>query len=135
MKTFAHCLFAALLLSTATFASTATTTPVTSANPTVTTDSYKVAIFPAAAPSKLNVYVERNPGQMMVVSLKSATGKVLGRQVVNKKQGTFHFQFDLSELQDGTYSVELSSGKDVTIYPITLATQQAQLSTRQITLN
>ncbi len=135
MKTFAHTLFAALLLSTATFASTVTTTPATSVNPTVTTDSYKVAIFPAAAPSKLNVYVERNPGQMMYVSLKGATGKVLGKQVVSKKQGNFHFQFDLSDLQDGTYSVEVLSGKDVTVYPVTLATQQAQASTRQITLN
>ena len=134
MKTFAHALFAALLLSTATFASTVTSTP-TSANPTVITDSYKVAVFPAAAPSKLNVYVERNPGQMMYVSLKSANGKILGKQVVNKKQGNFHFQFDLSELQDGAYSVEVLSGKDVTVYPVTLATQQAQASTRQITLN
>lgn len=133
MKTFTHSLFAALLLSTATFASAATTIPVTAANPTVTTDSYKVAVFPAATPSKLNVYVERIPGQMMYVSLKSVNGKILGRQVVNKKQG--NFQFDLSDLQDGAYSVEVLSGKDVTVYPVTLATQQAHSSTRQITLD
>ncbi|WP_420148913.1 hypothetical protein [Spirosoma sp.] len=134
MKTLAHSLLTALLLSTATFASTAATTP-TAANPTVTTESYKAAVFPAASPSKLNVFVERTPGQMMIVSLKGTDGKVLARQLVNKKQGNFRFQFDMSDLQDGTYSVELSSGNDVTVYPVTLATQPVQTPTRTIAIN
>ena len=134
MKTFAHSLLTALLLSTATFASTAATTP-TAANPTVTTDSYKVVVFPSAKPSHLNVFVERTPGQMMVVSLKGTDGKVLSKQLINKKQGSFRFQFDLSEVEDGTYSVEVASGNDVTVYPVTLATQPAQVSTRKISLN
>lgn len=135
MKTFAQSLLAALLLSTATFASDATTKPTTSANPAVTTDSYKVVVFPSAVPSKLNVYVERTPGQMMLVSLKGQDGKVLAKQYINKKQGNFHFKFDMTEAQDGTYSVEITSGKDVTVYPVTLATQPAQVAARQITLN
>lgn len=135
MKTLAHSLLTALLLSTATFASDATTKPTTSANPTVTTDSYKVAVIPSAIPSKLNVYVERNPGQVMLVSLKSTDGKVLAKQFVSKKQGNFRFKFDLSDLEDGTYSVEVASGKDVTVYPVTLATQPVQAPARQITLN
>ncbi|UFH55670.1 hypothetical protein [Spirosoma sp. KNUC1025] len=134
MKTFAHSLLTALLLSTATFASTAATTP-TAANPTVTTSSYKVAVFPSATPSRLNVFVERTPGQSMVVSLKSTEGKVLGKQLISKKQGNFRFQFDMSELQDGTYTVELSSGNDVTVYPVTLASQPIQVSTRTISIN
>ncbi|MBD2754548.1 hypothetical protein [Spirosoma validum] len=134
MKTFAQSLLTALLLSTATLASTAATTP-TAANPTVTTDSYKVAVFPSSTPSKLNVFVERTPGQMMLVSIKGTDGRVLARQIVNKKQGNFHFQFDMSELQDGAYSVELSAGNDVTVYPVTLATQHAQAPARTITLN
>lgn len=135
MKTLAHSLLTALLLSTATFASDATTKPTTSANPTVTTDSYKVAVVPSATPSKLNVYVERNPGQVMSVSLKSTNGKVIAKQFVSKKQGNFRFKFDLSDLEDGTYSVEVASGKDVTVYPVTLATQPVQAPARQITLN
>ena len=135
MKTFAHSLLTALLLSTATFASTAATTPTTSANPTVTTDSYKVAVVPSAKPSKLNVYVERNPGQAMIVLLKAADGQVLAKQYISKKKGGFRFQFDLAELQDGAYSVEVSSGNDVTVYPVTLATQPAQAATRVLTLN
>lgn len=71
----------------------------------------------------------------MIVSLKTADGKVLAKQSVSKKEGNFRFQFDLSELQDGSYSVEVSSGNDVTVYPVTLATQPAQVSTRVLTLN
>ncbi|GAB4025730.1 hypothetical protein [Spirosoma koreense] len=134
MKTFAQSFIAALLLSTATFASTAATTTPTAANPTVTTDSYKAAVFPSALPSKLNVYVERTPGQTMIVSLKGSDGKVLAKQLINKKQGDFRFQFDLSELIDGNYSVELASGNDVAVYPVTLSTQPAKVSSRQITL-
>lgn len=71
----------------------------------------------------------------MLVSLKGTDGKVLAKQFVGKKQGNFRFQFDLTELPDGAYSVELASGNDVTVYPVTLSTQPVQASTRQITLN
>lgn len=135
MKTFVQSLLTALLLSTATFASPALAAPAKSAIAPVTTNSYKVAVFPSAKPSRLNVYVERTPGQKMVVSLKSADGTLLGSQLVGKKQGNFRFQFDLSDLKDGAYSVEVASGADVTVYPVKLATEPAQQAARIITLN
>ena len=134
MKTFAQSLLIALL-STAALVSTAATTPVTATNPAVTTISYKVAVFPSStAPSRLNVFVERKPGQQMIISFKSAEGNVLAKEFINKKQGNFHFQFDTSELEDGTYTVEVVSGNDVTKHPITLSTTPAQTATRAITL-
>ncbi|MVM39415.1 hypothetical protein GO730_20580 [Spirosoma sp. HMF3257] len=135
MKTFAQSLLTALLLSTATFAATGTPNPTTSTNPTVTTGSYKVAVFPSATPSKLNVFVERAPGQKMVISLRSVDGTLFGSQLVGKKQGNFHFQFDLANLNDGAYRVEVVAGSDVTVYPVTLSTKAAQTAARTITLN
>lgn len=135
MKTIAHSLVAALLLSTATFAAPATTHPTKTGNPTVTTNSYRAAIFPSSVSPKLNVYVERNPGQTMTISLKTTTGTVLGRQSVGKKLGTFHFQFDLTDLEDGTYKVEIVSGNDVSVQSVTVTTQAFQAATRAITLN
>ncbi|GAB3983945.1 hypothetical protein GCM10028806_58140 [Spirosoma terrae] len=132
MKTIVQSLVAALLFSTATLASDVIPA---STNPTVTTNSYKVVVYPAITPNKLNVIVERQPGQMMVVSMKDSNGHRLGQQLVDKKQGTFRFQFDLSALQDGNYSVEVISGNDVALYPVTLKTQSAQETTRTITLN
>lgn len=135
MTNLAQSLLTALLLSMATLISTAATTPATPMNPTVTTASYKVAVFPSPNPSKLNVYVEREPGKQMVIMLKDASGDVLGEQLIGKKQGSFHFQFDLSDLQDGTYKIEVVSGRDVTIHPVTLTTQPTQALTRVLTLN
>ncbi|GAB4006165.1 hypothetical protein GCM10028808_07570 [Spirosoma migulaei] len=135
MKTFVQSLVTALLLSTATFASPATTTPTKSAMAPVTTNSYKVAVFPSSKPSRLNVFVERTPGQPMIISLKSTDGTLLGKQLVGKKQGNVRFQFDLSELTDGDYKVEITSGTDATVYPVKLSTQPAQTAARTITLN
>lgn len=133
MKTFVQSLIAALLLSTATLAETPATATIAS-NPVVTTDSYKVAVFPSATPSRLNVYIERNPGQMMSVMLKATDGTLLAKRFVNKKQGNLHFQFDMSELADGTYTVEVISGSNATTYPVTISTKPAQEATRTITL-
>jgi hypothetical protein len=139
MKTLAQSLFATLLLSTTTFASPAPTTPTNAIKPleiTTTTSSYKVAVYPSSvAVAKLNVVVERQPGQSMIVSLKNSEGAVIGTQLIGKKQGTFRFQFDLADLQDGNYVVEVVSGNDKTVRPVTLSTQPAQQAARTIALN
>ena len=84
MKILAKSLLAALLLSTATLVSTAATTAKNPTN-TAVTASYKVAVFPSSSASKLNVYVEREPGQSMFISLKDSDGALLGKQLVGKK--------------------------------------------------
>ncbi|MBD2702114.1 hypothetical protein IC229_15795 [Spirosoma sp. BT702] len=131
MKTFVTSIIAAVLLSTATFAAPATP----ASNPTAITASYKAAVFPSATPSKLNVFVEREPGKVLVVLLKSKSGDLLAKQMINKKQGNFHFQFNMVDLEDGAYQVEIVSGEDVSVHPVTLSTKPAQTVTRTITLN
>ena len=133
MKTLVQTLIAALLLGTATFAGTPATMP-TASNPVVTTDSYKVAVFPSATPSHLKVYIERNPGQSMSVLLKSTDGALLAKKHIGKNQGNLNLQFDMTDLPDGTYKVEVVSGNDVTTYPITINTKPAQEAARTITL-
>ncbi|MCK8492348.1 hypothetical protein M0L20_10845 [Spirosoma sp. RP8] len=124
MKTIAQSFAMALLLSTAAFADNIVITSTKSVSPMVTTNSYKVAVFPSSTNgSKLHVIVERQPGQSMTIFLKDARGNALGQQRVGKSQGTFRFQFDLAELQDGNYRVEVVSGNDVALYPVTLKTQ------------
>jgi hypothetical protein len=136
MKLIAQSLLTALLLSTATFASDVVTKSTTSANPTVITNSYKVAVYPSTTmTSKLHVVVEREPGQTMTIYLKDAQGIRLAEQQISKKQGTFHFQFDLAALEDGNYSVQVISGNDVALYPVTLKTQPTQATSRTLTLN
>ena len=134
MKTIVKTVLAALLFSTASFAADVPALPAASANPTATTNSYKVAVYPSTTtPSKLNVMVEREPGKVMSIYLRNADGNVLATQYIGKKEGNFWLKFDLSDLQDGTYRVELVSGNDRSVHQIELSTKTAQ-STRTIAL-
>ncbi|GAB2576944.1 hypothetical protein [Spirosoma areae] len=135
MKTIAKTVLAALLLSTATFASTAAPTrPMVPAGPTTPTSSYKVAVYPSAtAPAKLNVMVERAPGKSMGIYLRDAQGYILATQYVSKHEGNLHIKFDLSALEDGNYRVEVVSGNDKTVHSVELTTKVAQ-SARTIEL-
>ncbi|GAB3941492.1 hypothetical protein GCM10028805_04700 [Spirosoma harenae] len=129
MKTIAKTLIAALMLSTSTFASHMPHLPKlgVSAGPTAITDSYKVAIYPSgSATSKLNVIVERQPGQTMEVLLKDSEGSLLATKYIGKKEGNVHIKFDLAELIDGTYSIEVVSGTDKTVHVMTLLTKAIQ---------
>lgn len=136
MKLNAKSLFAALLLSTATLAATAATLPAPLANPTAVTSSYKVAIFPSSvAPTKVTVVLEHQPGKRMEVRLRDAKGALLATQYISKKAEKVHFKFDLGELNDGEYEVEVVCGTDRTVHPVTLTTETPAKSVRLITMN
>ena len=129
MKTIVKTLLAALMLSTSAFAAHVPYLPKVgvSAGPTAITNSYKVAIYPSGlASTKLNVIVERQVGQSMEISLKDSEGSLLATKYVSKKEGNVHIKFDMSELSDGTYSVEVVSGTDKTVHVMTLVTKAAQ---------
>lgn len=127
MKTIAKTVLAALLFSTASFAADVPALPAASANPTAITSSYKVAVYPSTTtPSKLNVMVEREPGKAMNIYLRNADGYILATQYVSKKEGNFWLKFDLSDLQDGNYRVELVSGNDRSVHQVELSTKTAE---------
>lgn len=136
MKTFTQSFVAALLLSTATFASIAPTHPTKSANPTITTSSFKAAVFPSSVtPAKLKVILEREPGKVMGVYLRDSRNNLLAIQRIEKKTGSCHFTFDLGALEDGEYNVQVVCGSDVTVHPVTLTTQKTSTPSRIIALN
>lgn len=135
MKTVVQPLIAALLISTATYASTATALPNPLVSPTATTNSYKVAVYPVStANAKLKVMVERAPGKSMLVHLKDTDGAVLATKYIDAKEGNFQFLFDLKDLEDGTYRVEVVCGADRTVHPVTITTQVTTAATRIFTL-
>lgn len=135
MKKYAQPLFVALLLSTAAFASTAATLPAPAINSTATR-SYKVAVFPSTvAPAKISVILEHQPGKAVYVNLLDARGTVLATQYIGKKQDKVHFKFDLNQLEDGNYRIEVVSGTDRSVHPVTLSTETPAQSIRLITMN
>ncbi|GAA4467435.1 hypothetical protein GCM10023189_51100 [Nibrella saemangeumensis] len=89
--------------------------------------SYRVAVFPSSSAAKLNVIVEKAAGRVEV-RLKDAKGHVLHTSYLQKKDGKFWSRFDMSELQDGTYTVEIDNGAETTAKEVTLSTKATTFS-------
>lgn len=85
--------------------------------------AYKVAMFPSTSAPRLNVIVEKATGGRVELRLKDAKGHVLHTSYLQKKDGKVWSKFDLSELTDGKYSVEVTNGAETTVKEITLSTQ------------
>jgi len=72
---------------------------------------------------KLHVSIDKQIGGTVTVSLKDANGTVLFNRQIAKKDTQFRTRFDLSQLTDGTYELELTNGVDVTRQTVVLATK------------
>jgi hypothetical protein len=127
MKTIAQTLLAALLLAAPALSSTANATtradePTTTNNVVATTNTFRVAVYSAAKPMTINVVVEKQTSKPMTIRLVGQGHEMLNEQAIGRQQGNFQYRFDLSELADGNYSIEVTSGTDKSSYPITLTT-------------
>lgn len=131
MKTIAQTLLAALLLAATTLATTTNAATnhadePTAANHTVTTtNAFRVAVYTAAKPMVIKVFVEKKTANFMTIRVVDQRGIALEEQTIGRRQGNFQYRFDLSDLADGNYSVEVTSGTDTGRYPITLTTPAA----------
>jgi hypothetical protein len=131
MKTIAQTLLAALLLTAPTLATTANAAAMkradepTTANHTIATNAFRVAVYAGAKPMAINVVVEKQTPKLMIIRVVDQRGSVLEEQAIGRRQGNFQYRFNLSELADGTYSVEVISGTNKSSHPITLTTPTA----------
>ncbi|WP_071501346.1 hypothetical protein [Arsenicibacter rosenii] len=132
MKTFATSLMIALSLG---FATVASADDNRSAATTATSNSYRTAIYASPySPSTLRVNVEKQAGKALVINIKDKQNNVLASQYITKKSGTFSAKFDLSQLEDGTYHVEVISDNEVTAKSITLKTTSIDVK-RSVSVN
>ena len=91
--------------------------------PTSPATSYRVAMYASAAtPSLLKVNVEKEAGKAVTINLKDEKGNILASQILNKKPGSYQIKFNLSELVDGTYTIETASGTEMSSQTVTLKT-------------
>lgn len=119
-------LMIALALGAATVATASDVNTITKPTSPAT---YRVAMYASAAsPSLLKVNVEKEAGKQVAVNLKDAQGNTLATQMLNKKPGSYQLKFNLSELPDGTYTVETVSGDEASSQTITLKTTPVAIS-------
>ncbi len=128
MKTLITTLALALSLATVTVA--ANTDPI--ARPTKVA-RYETGIYTTVT-GKLHVSVDKQLGGTVDLLLKDASGNVLITRQIAKKDTQFRTRFDLSQLPDGTYELELTNGVDITRQTVVIATKlertvQTQLPT------
>ena len=116
MKTLISTLALALSLATVTIAQTNVVDQPTNVA------RYESGIYTTAA-GKLQVSVDKQTGGTMAVSFKDANGTVLFTRQIAKGETQYRTRFDLSQLTDGTYELELTNGVDVTRQTVVIATK------------
>lgn len=104
MKTFVKTLVCALALgSTAAFASDPTEEK--KAKPV------QIGVF-TTKEAKIQMAVRKGQGERAVITLRDSKQNVLHEDVMSKKSEMYDARFDVSQLADGEYTLEVASGKE-----------------------
>ncbi len=122
--------FAIAALSALSLVATAKTTGPTK------TKTFEVGMFQSTNTMKMNVLIEKTEGQKMTILLKNEGGEIIHREVVEKSSANYAGKFDLSQLADGKYFFEFSSGNETVTKEVNLSTNKKPVElNRSIALN
>ncbi|WP_428666949.1 DUF3244 domain-containing protein [Runella sp.] len=122
MKTIITSLVCALALSTT----------VAFAHPTdeKSKDNRPVPTFEAStyvsADASLRVAIKKNSPERVYVTLRNAEGVVLFSETIGKKEMTYAAKFDVKDLTDGAYQLEITSGKEHVVKKLNLTSQKVE---------
>ncbi|MGF7214807.1 putative lipoprotein YbaY [Spirosoma lacussanchae] len=83
----------------------------------------------------INVNVEKPAGQLVRVFIADESGRVLAHQTIGKKGEIFRLRFNVADLEDGAYSVRISSKNTEDQYDFKLITPKAEKPVRSVSLN
>jgi uncharacterized protein YegP (UPF0339 family) len=111
--------FAIAALSAITFISNATDT---NSAPTKS-KTFEVGIYQSVNTLKMNVMIEKSTDKGLTVVLKDKNGEILASETVGKNDKSYHAKFDMSELEDGTYTFEFTKGNEKVIKEVQLSTK------------
>jgi hypothetical protein len=125
MKTaFASVLFALTLgASSASFAQTAT-------EPT----PFATKLYAVEGGSLVDVIVQNPDAKRLTVRIVDARGVTLASQSLLQTKTATRTRFDLSDLNDGNYRIEVSDGKTKQVEAVNLTTRTPAVSPRTITV-
>ena len=104
-------------------------------NRPTTPATYKVGMYVSAKTTTLNVMVEKQAGSTVIIRLKDKEGHLLVTHALKNNSERSRSKFNLSELTDGTYQVEITNGQNVTVKEIKLTTQKPVVESRFIAIN
>ncbi|WP_128547844.1 hypothetical protein [Larkinella soli] len=117
MKTFISSLLVALSVS-------ASTVALANVDGEKVSGSYQVGMYASSEAAKLNVMVAKEKGTQVSVQLLGENGQVLAIQRLSKHDTSVRTRFDLSELEDGKYTVVVTDGSSKTVKEVNLQTKR-----------
>ncbi|MCY7350751.1 MAG: hypothetical protein LH606_08785 [Cytophagaceae bacterium] len=88
--------------------------------------AFEVAFIPQSGNMKLNVAVEKTSKSALVIRFLDAKGNELASQRVGKNELKKQVRFDLTELPDGAYKVEVTDGTDTQVKDLTITTNSSR---------
>lgn len=127
MKTFIKSIACALAL----------TTTVAFAHPTEekTSNNRPEATFESSAfvtaDASLRVAIKKNAPQKVYLTLKNKDGQVLFAETIGKKEMAYAAKINVSDLTDGTYQLEITSGQNRVVKQLNLSSKKVEVQ-RQV---
>ncbi len=94
---------------------------------TQTTDKLKVAVFPVANSLLMKVLVENPHKEMVTVLIRNSKGDVVYKKVVGRNP-VFHGKFDISQIENGTYTMIIQSSSQSYSNPFSVETYQERIA-------
>jgi hypothetical protein len=85
--------------------------------------------------SKIQMAVRKGAGEKAVITLRDAKQNVIHEEIMGKKSEKFDARFDVSELAEGNYTLEVTAGKDKIQKQVSIKSQKEEASTRSVQLN
>lgn len=95
--------------------------------------AYKSSIYTTQG-DKLTIALDKQTGGAVDIRLKNTDGTLLYSQHVGKNESQYRTRWNLSELPDGVYQVEITNGVETTTHQITISTQQPTTPNRLVAL-
>lgn len=95
------------------------------AEPTKPSDkkSFEVGMYRVVNTMKMNVLVEKIPGTWVEIRLKDSRNETVHVEFAQKKLASFSKRFDLTGLEDGKYTFEITNGKETVKKEFELSTK------------
>ena len=78
--------------------------------------------------------VRKGAGEKAIITLRDAKQNVIHEEVMSKKSEKFDARFDVSNLSDGDYTLEVVAGKDKVQKQVSIKSQK-EATLRSVQLN
>lgn len=95
-------------------------------------NNFAIGMYQSVGTLDMHLTLDKIAGKTVSVLIKDKTGKVIHTEKIAKNARSYHGKFDLQELNDGTYTIEITDGTDTITRTININSAKPQEITRTI---